>query len=206
MIVIENKKNKFIWKDARERALVLSNMIIAKYTIWVYPYFNTSFILHMDTGNYQLSRAVSQDRKPISFYNKKLNKTQLHYPIGEKELPVITEILKAYTYMLLCNKTTVYIYHINLIKENIRHCYRKVLWWRLIVREYREDVKYISGIQNVVEDTISRLTYHENTTMKCKNDSTNSGWCLSTVRFTQIWGQTKKTLTIRQLHLQKINQ
>jgi RNase H-like domain found in reverse transcriptase len=56
--------------------------IIAKETLLAYPDFNKPFEIHMDGRHTQLGAVVSQDKRPIAFYSRKLNPAQTRYTVG----------------------------------------------------------------------------------------------------------------------------
>ena len=50
----------------------------------VFPDFSRPFHLYNDVSNIQLGATLVQDRKPLGFYTRKLNKAQRSYTVGEK--------------------------------------------------------------------------------------------------------------------------
>ena len=67
----------------------------AQEAILNYPDFSKPFVIHSDASNLQLGAVISKDRKPLAYYTCKLNPAQKNYTVGEKELLVIVEGLKA---------------------------------------------------------------------------------------------------------------
>ena len=63
--------------------------------------FNKPFEIHTDASKYQLGAVISQEGKPIAFYNRKLNLAQLNYTTIERELLVIVETLKEFRNIML---------------------------------------------------------------------------------------------------------
>ena len=50
---------------------------IFRETLLVYPNFSKPFVIHTDASKVQLGVVISQDRKPIAFYRRKLNPVQV---------------------------------------------------------------------------------------------------------------------------------
>ncbi len=67
---------------------------MAKETILNYATFNEVFEIHTDASDRQLGAAISQNGKPLTFYNRKLSSAQRNYTTTEQELLSIVETLK----------------------------------------------------------------------------------------------------------------
>ena len=91
----------------------------------------------------QLGVVISQKGKPISFYGRKLTDAQQRCTVTEKELLSIFETLKDFRTILLGQKLIIYTDHNNLTCENFNN--DGVLRWRLILKEYGTDIKYINN-------------------------------------------------------------
>ena len=59
-----------------------------------YPDFILPFEVHTDASQVQFGACISQARKPVAFYNRKLNPAQTKYTTTEQELLSIVETLK----------------------------------------------------------------------------------------------------------------
>ena len=141
-------------KDTLSREILLS-----------YPDFNKVFEIHTDTNHLQLDTVISQKGKPIVFYSRKLNPVQTRYTTTEKELLSIVETLKEFRNILLDHKIKVYTDHKNLIYT--KHNTERVIYWSLLIEEYSPELIYIKRINNIVTDTLSRLSLNK-TTIKPK--------------------------------------
>jgi hypothetical protein len=113
----------------------------------------------MDASHVQLGSVISQDNKPIAFYSRKLQPAQTRYTTTERELLSIVETLKEFRNILLGQQIVVHMDHHNLTYKNFNT--ERVLQWRLIIKEFGPQFKYIQGAKNIVADALSRLE-HDN--------------------------------------------
>ena len=90
----------------------------------------------------------------------KLTDVQQRQTLIYKKLPIIVENLKEFRTILLCHKIRVYNDHKNLTCNNFNT--NIVLIWRLILKEYGPNIKYIRGDKNIVSYALSRLTLNSN--------------------------------------------
>jgi hypothetical protein len=57
-----------------------------------YPVFNKPFHLYTDASDNQLGAVIMQDKKPIDFYSKKLNKAQKRYTTTVRDRELLSAI------------------------------------------------------------------------------------------------------------------
>jgi len=129
-----------------------------------YPQFNKTFEIYIDASRYQLGAVISQQNKPIAFYSKKLNKSQLNYTTTEKELLAIVETLREFRNILLGEKVVVYTDHKNLTYKAFNT--ERVMRWRLIIEEYGPTLQYVKGTTNIVADALIRLHLEPSLTLE----------------------------------------
>ena len=103
---------------------------------------------------------MSQDKKPIAFYSRKLNPAQTRYTTTERELLSIVETLKEFCIILLEQQIVIHTDHKNLTCKNFNT--ERVMRWRLLLEEYSPDLRYIKGENNIVADALSRLDLNNN--------------------------------------------
>ena len=83
-----------------------------------------------------------------------------NYDTTEKEIISVVESLKEFCNFILGHQITVYTDHKNLT-YNIFNTER-VMRWRLILKEFGPELKYIKGENNVVADALSCLEMSDN--------------------------------------------
>ena len=128
--------------------------MICKEAILAFPNFNEEFVIYTDASNYQLGGVITQKKRPLAFYSRKLKDAQTRYTTTERELLSIVEILKEFRTILLGHKVIVYTDHKNLIYNDLQT--DQVLRWRLLLEEFGVEIRYIKGVKNIVTDVLSR--------------------------------------------------
>ena len=108
--------------------------------------FNYPFEIRTDDSKLHIGAVISQKGNPIVFYLRKMNSTQQNYTRTEKELLSIVATLKEFRNILLGHQITVYTDHNNLTYK----CFNTecVMRWRLIIKEFGPELKYIKGEKN----------------------------------------------------------
>ena len=93
------------------------------------------------------------------------------------------ECLKQFLGIIFGYEINVFSYHKNLVYAATLSEYQRVMRWRLIIGEFGPNIQYISGVENIVGDTLSILLStpsdkYESCTRKaqcCANDLFNIG-------------------------------
>jgi len=155
------QNKKFYWAAEHETAFNKIKEQMAQETMLTYPQFDQPFVVYTDASKKQIGGIVTQNRKPLGFFSRKLTETQRCYPVTEQELLAITETLKYYKHMLYGHAIVVKTDHKNLTHHVSTHASDRVLRQRLLLEEYGVDLQYIEGEKNVVADALSRLPTEE---------------------------------------------
>ena len=150
---LTSKKAKWRWTDVHQAAFIEVKRVIARETILAYPDFDKPFDIHTDASQIQLGAVISQEKKPVAFYSRKLTPTQTRYTTTEKELLSIVETLKEFRTILMGQQLVVHTDHKNLTYAKFNS--DRVMRWRLYIEEYTPDLQYIPGTKNVVADALS---------------------------------------------------
>ena len=99
---------------------------------------------------------ISQNKKPIAFYSRKLSDAQTRYTTTERKLLAIVETLKEFRNILLGQRICIFTDCLNLTYKNFNT--ERVMRWRLILEEYGPILEYIKGENNVVADALNAYT------------------------------------------------
>ena len=76
---IETKKNnlaKIIWTEVHKKAFSTMKKTVACEALLAYSNFERLFIIHTDACDIQLGSVISQNKKLLAFYGRKLNAAQ----------------------------------------------------------------------------------------------------------------------------------
>jgi hypothetical protein len=97
--------------------------------------------------------------KPVAYYSKKLNSTQMNYATIDKELLCVVATLREFRSMLLGAELHIHTDHKNIL--NIGDSSQRQLRWISYVDEYGPELHYIEGPRNDIADTFSRLSRND---------------------------------------------
>ena len=129
--------------------------MIGREVLLAYPGFNAPFKIHTDSSKTKIGAVIYQKGKPINFYSRNMNSAQQNYTTTEKEILSIVATLKEFRNILLGHQIAVYTGHKHLTYKYFNT--ERVMRWRLILKEFGPELKYIKGENNIVADALSLL-------------------------------------------------
>ena len=94
------------------------------------------FTAHADASDKQLGAVINQNNKPIAFFSIIMSKPQNNYNMSDKDLLMIVECLKQFRGILFRYEINVLSYHKNLVYTETLSEYKRVMRWRLVLREF----------------------------------------------------------------------
>ena len=120
------------------------------------------FEVETDASDYCIAATLNQKGRPVAFFSRTLNRSEIKQHAVEKEAAAIVESLKQWRHSLLGKhfsiitdqKSISYMYdskHKSKIKNN------KIARWRVELSQYKFDIVYRPGKDNVVADTLTRI-------------------------------------------------
>ena len=157
------KKNaRFIWTDECQKSFETLRVVLTDAPILAYPDTNKPYKLYTDASNHSIGAALIQEteqgERVIQYLSHQLNKSQLNWPIIEKEAYAIVYAVQKLRPYLLGSKFTIMTDH-----KPLKHLFTaemrnpRIQRWAIIIDEYGCDIKYVTGRQNTVADSLSRL-------------------------------------------------
>lgn len=161
------KKNQpFNWDDNCEKSFLVLKDCLSQPPVLQYPDFSVknNFVLQTDASGVAIGAILSnQDRKPVSFASRTLNKAEKRYPTIEKELLAIVWAVKHFRPYLYGRTFTILTDHKPLIYLfNMRDPSSRLMKFRLMLEDYDYNIEYVKGSENIAADALSRIVISSN--------------------------------------------
>ena len=84
------KKNKpWVWSEDCRKAFEGLKAAVTEEPVLTLPEFSKTFEIHTDASEFSIGGVLMQDRHPIPFESRKLNKVERRYTVQEKEMTTI---------------------------------------------------------------------------------------------------------------------
>lgn len=148
-----------------------------------YPDEKFPLALFTDASDNAMGAVIQQLQdnhwKPIGFFSKKLNNAQKSYSAYDKELLAIYTSIKHFKYLLEARNFTIFTDHKPLtfaFKQNNEKASPRQNRQLQFISEFCTNIQYIKGQDNIVADTLSRISnitvidYDEIATAQAEND------------------------------------
>ena len=120
-----------------------------------YPDYDAPFEIYAKTSDYQLQAAIIQKGRPVAYWSRSLQPTQMKYKTTEKELLSIILCLKEYGKILYSARIKLFTNHKNLTFRT--NSVARIMRWRQTMEDYDIKLRYLPGDRNVLADCFSRL-------------------------------------------------
>jgi len=151
------KRNEFRWSEDAKKAFELIKEKLCTALVLALPDFVKTFKIECDASGVGIGAVLMQEKRPISFFNEKLNGACLNYYIYDKEFYALIRALEVWQHYLLPKEFVIHIDHESLkylkgqSKLNQRHAK-----WVEFMESFSYIIKYKKGQVNVVVDALSR--------------------------------------------------
>lgn len=129
-----------------------------------HPHCSAKLALVTDASDVALGAVLQQLQgnvwQPLAFYSKKLSPSQAKYSPYDRELLAIYEAIKYFRHMLEARHFVVYTDHKPIcyaFHERKRNCSPRQYRHLDFISQFTTDIRHISGKNNVVADTLSRV-------------------------------------------------
>lgn len=138
---------------------------LSEATLLAHPDYSAELAIVTDASDSAIG-AVLQQRKnnvwlPLAFYSHKLSESQKKYSPYDRELLAVYEAIKYFRHMVETATFTVYTDHKPLtfaFSTNKQNCSPRQFRYLDFISQFTTDIRYIPGPENVVADTLSRVS------------------------------------------------
>lgn len=162
------KKNaRYKWNSIAQNSFELLKDRLSKPPILIHPNYEQEFILSADASNYILGGVLGHNDeneifRPIAYFSKKLNPTQIKYTILEKELMAIVECVKCFKHYLYGRKFLIRCDNKSLTEmSKLESPSNRVTRWFTFLSDYNYTFKHVPSSENIIADILSR-DFHDN--------------------------------------------
>ena len=123
---------------------------------------NEQFVVETDASDFCIAATLNQKGRPVAFFSRTLNQNEIkHHPV-EKEAAAIVEAIQEWRHFLLgvkfksvTDQRSVSFMYDNRRRSKIKN--DKIGRWRVELSEFKYDIIYRPGKDNVAADTFSRI-------------------------------------------------
>ncbi|GJU02179.1 reverse transcriptase domain-containing protein [Tanacetum coccineum] len=130
--------------------------------ILIAPDWDLPFELMCDASDFAIGAVLGQRHekhfRPIHYASKTMNEAESHYTTTEKEMLAVVYAFEKFQSYLILNKSIVYTDH-----SALKYLFAKkdskarLLWWVLLLQEFKFKVIDTKGAENLAADHLSRL-------------------------------------------------
>ena len=131
------------------------------------PDFKLPFVVQTDSSYSAAAGILAQLNEqniltPIAFVSKKYSETEQRYSVAEKETYAIVFTLSRFRFYLLANTFTLYTDHKGLcVLNDGTYKNDRIARWSLILQNFKFEVVYLKGKDNIVSDYLSRYVEYQ---------------------------------------------
>ncbi|GJS29718.1 reverse transcriptase domain-containing protein [Tanacetum coccineum] len=131
-------------------------------SILIAPDWDLPFELMCDASDFAIGAVLGQRHekhfRPIHYASKTMNEAESHYTTTEKEMLAVVYAFEKFWSYLILNKSMMYTDH-----SALKYLFAKkdskarLLWWALLLQEFKFKVIDTKGAENLAADHFSRL-------------------------------------------------
>lgn len=161
----KNDKSKIDWTTERLAAFENCKKELANAALLSHPSPNAPICLMVDASDFAIGGVVNQlennNWRPLAFFSKRLTTAEQKYSTYDRELLAIYASIKHFQNSLEARDFVVYTDHKPLVfafqQQNEKATPRQLRHLDFI-SQFSTNIQHISGIDNVVADTLSRIS------------------------------------------------
>ncbi|GJR31345.1 reverse transcriptase domain-containing protein [Tanacetum coccineum] len=156
------KNTSFIFSDECIQAFETLKKKLTEAPILIAPDWDLPFELMCDASDFVVGAVLVQRHerhfRPIHYASKTMTEAESYYTMMEKELLAVVYTFEKFWSYLILNKSIVYTDH-----SALKYLFAKkdskarLLWWVLLLQEFKFKVIDTKGAKNLAADHLSRL-------------------------------------------------
>lgn len=152
------------WCESSIQAFDECKRQLSDATVLVHPSLSARLAIMVDASDKALGAVVQQQVgdfwQPLSFFSKRLDKTQQRYSTYDRELLAAYSAIKYFRHLVEGRSFTLFTDHKPLIyalNQNPAKASPRQFRHLDFISQFTSDIQHISGVDNVVADTFSRV-------------------------------------------------
>lgn len=161
----KNDKTKIEWDESSRMAFLNCKQSLASHTLLAHPIPLAEMKLMVDASEVALGAVIQQkcddgSWAPLGFFSRKLTDCQKKYSTYDRELLAIYSAIKYFKHMLEGREFSIFTDHKPLVfafQQSSEKASPRQLRHLDYIGQFSTDVRHISGCENIVADTLSRI-------------------------------------------------
>lgn len=161
---LTSKGKKFLWSSEAQESFERLKIQLTTAPVLINPDYTRPFFIRCDASTQGIGSVLFQksnegDELPICFMSSKLNDAQKNYSITELEMLAAVMSVKKFRPYIEGHDFTIITDHASLqwLMRNQRDLTGRLARWCLKLQHFNFKFEHVSGAQNVVPDTLSRI-------------------------------------------------
>uniref|UniRef100_A0A2N9I8K8 Reverse transcriptase n=1 Tax=Fagus sylvatica TaxID=28930 RepID=A0A2N9I8K8_FAGSY len=154
---IVKKSVGFKWGSEQDQAFIEIKERLCGAPLLALPNFSKTFEIECDASGIGIGAVLMQEKRPIAYFNEKLNGAALNYPAYDEELYALVRALETWQHYLWPKEFVIHTDH-----ESLKHLKgqgklnRRHAQWMEFIETFPYVIKYKQGKENIVADALSR--------------------------------------------------
>lgn len=160
----KNDRTVIIWSTNTLAAFNACKLMLRKATMLAHPAPNATLAIMTDASDVGMGAAIQQyvndSWQPLGFFSRKLTNTERKYSAYDRELLAIYASIKYFRFMLEGTQFVIFTDHRPLtfaFSQNMEKASPRQTRQLDFIGQFSTDLRHISGKNNVVADTLSRV-------------------------------------------------